>query len=394
MELLILGASARAAAASAIRAGLSSRTIDLFVDRDLRAIAPAARISIRTYPDGFEALAAEAPPSPWMYTGALENLPDLVDRIARVRPLWGNPGDVLRAVRDPFLVESTLRAAGLPCPEVRRYSDELPDDGSWLAKPLASAGGNRIYPLEGAIWSYFARTSNETALYESQLPSTYFQKRIEGIDLAAIFVADRSDARLLGVTRQWIGGEGSPGAFAYRGSHGPWPLSEEERCRIARLGSALASAFGLAGLFGVDLILREGEPWPVEVNPRYTASVEVLELALGIPALLEHARVFDPSMGEVPSPPDPPRGRQTVVGKVILFAPAECRFPFRWSPSGRQRFADLPDPGTSFDAGDPVMTLIQRANSIEECRGILDRRLRAWSRRLAQDRQGFEPFGT
>ena len=41
------------------------------------------------------------------------------------------------------------------------------------------------------------------------------------------------------------------------------------------------SAFGLAGWFGVDFILRDGIPWPVEINPRYTASVEIHELASG-----------------------------------------------------------------------------------------------------------------
>ena len=30
-----------------------------------------------------------------MYTGALENHPELVDQLAWIVPLWGNPGDVL-----------------------------------------------------------------------------------------------------------------------------------------------------------------------------------------------------------------------------------------------------------------------------------------------------------
>ena len=36
---------------------------------------------------------------------------------------------------------------------------------------------------------------------------------------------------------------------------------------------------GLRGVFGIDAIVRNGVPWPVEVNPRYTASVEVIEIA-------------------------------------------------------------------------------------------------------------------
>ena len=118
------------------------------------------------------------------------------------------------------------------------------------------------------------------------------------------------------MTRQLIGVPGSP--FAYRGSIGPWPVP-------ARLREAL-SCWGI-----LSLVLRSRRPvrrrlhpprrraLAVEVNPRYTASVEVLELALGRSLLIEH---FVPAC----------RGRRTgqpirliasisrVVGKAILFA--------------------------------------------------------------------------
>ena len=84
-SLLILGASARAAAASAVRAGLAPRAIDLFADADLRAICSAAQVD--DYPEGLFAAAIEAPAAPWMYTGGLENYPRLVDDLAARRPL-------------------------------------------------------------------------------------------------------------------------------------------------------------------------------------------------------------------------------------------------------------------------------------------------------------------
>jgi len=374
MDLLILGASTRAAAASALRAGLSPRCADLFADRDLRAIAPVARLDRHSYPDGLEAIAAQAPPGPWMYTGALENHPDLVDRIARARPLWGNPGATLRAVRDPIAVAEVLARAGLPCPGVRREMDGLPRDGSWLIKPIASAGGLGIRPL----------TPDAPPAPD---PPHYYQERIEGVDLAALFVGDRRGARLLGVTRQWIGGDRARGAFAYRGSLGPWPISDAAHARTGALGSTLAAAFGLVGLFGVDLVMRGGCPWPVEVNPRYTASVEVLERALGASFLADHARAFDPSTpvsDRTRTPPPPPRA----VGKVVVFAPSACRFPHGVIAGRRpsRRFADLPESGASFAEREPVMTLLQSAGSLDDCRRILEARLSLWTRRLARPR--------
>ena len=91
------------------------------------------------------------------------------------------------------------------------------------------------------------------------------------------------------------------------------------------MGATLAASFGLIGLFGVDLILRDDVPWPVEVNPRYTASVEVLELALGRSLLADHARACD---AEPTGPVMAPVAlRPRFVGKLIVFAPTRCRFP-------------------------------------------------------------------
>src|SRR5687767_10917006 len=104
--LLILGASARAAASSAARAGFAPRAADLFADADLAALCRVTRID--DYPGEFPAAARKFPPSPWMYTGGLENYPELVDQIAAERPLLGNSGSVLREVRDPFKLAAAL----------------------------------------------------------------------------------------------------------------------------------------------------------------------------------------------------------------------------------------------------------------------------------------------
>jgi predicted ATP-grasp superfamily ATP-dependent carboligase len=374
---LILGASARAAASSARRAGLKPIAVDLFADRDLREIGPAQRIAAASYPEGVADAADAVPVAPWIYTGALENHPELVDRIARHRPLWGNDAPTLRAVRDPFAVAATLRQAGVRCPAVRADPKGLPLDGSWLVKPLASAGGRGIVPLgkgdAGAV-----------------SPLCYYQERIAGTSLSALFVAGRGDATLAGVTRQCIGRRDSP--FAYTGSLGPWPISPRVRARIEAIGRALAAGFGLVGLVGVDLILREGMPWPVEVNPRYTASVEVLELALGHSLLADHARACDPDAAARSVPITPrPCSRPSVVGKSIVFAPTRCRFPGSDDPVATAddafaipRVADVPDAGTCFEVGEPVLTLIAGGRSMAACRLRLERRRARWVRRLRQ----------
>ncbi len=370
-SLHIVGASARAAAQSAARAGLRPATADLFADVDTHHAAdPIRRVAPGEYPEGLLAVVADGPPGPWCYTGALENHPGLVDRIASVRPLWGNPGWILRGVRDPVAVADVLVRAGLPGPGVRYSSRGVPKEGSWLVKPLSSAGGRRI-----RSW----REDSETPVWPA-----YYQEKIEGPSLAAAFVAKDGRAEFLGISRQLHGG---PRGFAYRGSLGPWPLDEEETERIGRMGLAFASAFGLMGLFGVDLIWRDGWPWPVEINPRYTASMEVLERATGRSFLAEHARAFDPVLAKRlrPRRVRPPNGR--CIGKAFILAPASCRFPTHPLRNGEgwPRLADLPWPGERFSAGEPVVTVFASGPTLEVCETRLARRVAVWAERLRRN---------
>ncbi len=88
-HLILFGASVRAAAFSAIRAGLRPWCCDLFADADLQNVCPARALPPADYPEGFVEVCARAPAGPWMYTGALENYPALIERMSKLRTLWG-----------------------------------------------------------------------------------------------------------------------------------------------------------------------------------------------------------------------------------------------------------------------------------------------------------------
>ena len=141
-KLAIVGASARAAAFSAIRAGYEVVAADLFADADLARVAAVTRIS--NYPEGLADWLAATECDAWMYTGALENYPDLVDRMAAIRPLLGNSGAPLRDVRDPMKLQLALTGAGMLFPETRTSPAGLPLDGSWLCKTYGGASGSGV----------------------------------------------------------------------------------------------------------------------------------------------------------------------------------------------------------------------------------------------------------
>jgi predicted ATP-grasp superfamily ATP-dependent carboligase len=368
-HLILLGASVRAAAFSALRAGLRPWCADLFADADLRAISPVVAVPAADYPDGLVELARQGPPGPWMYTGALENRPDIVRKIRSERAaLWGNNSAVLQQARSPLVIDSLFACAKITRPDVRLEAASVPTDGSWLVKPLRGAGGSGIQVWKGQVRG------------QPRLRGVYFQQFVEGEPHAAVFVAVGRRACLLGVTRQLIGESwlhAEP--FHYCGSIGCLAPLPAHRQALDRLGNALVEGCGLRGLFGVDYVLKDGIPWPVEINPRYTASVEVLEHSLGTPALALHHQAFAPDRAG-PIPTIPPSARPP-IGKAILFARALLDFPaegpwiatFRKPPDPWElpAFADIPVAGQHIEAGQPILTFFARGDTALACRDTL-----------------------
>jgi predicted ATP-grasp superfamily ATP-dependent carboligase len=362
-HLLILGASTRAAAFSALRADLRPWCIDLFGDVDLQACCPTSTLARADFPAGFVRGIRQAPPGPWIYTGALENRPRLVRQLARLRPLWGNDGPVLAIARSPGMLAKVLDRAGLRSPAIVFPGTAPLPNVSWLIKPRHGAGGKGIHYWTGQ------------PLPQRSKHRVYYQEYIEGEPCAAVYVGDTTVTRLLGVTRQLVGEDWlHAAAFQYCGSVGPLILNSSLRDTFERLGSAVARGCGLRGLFGIDCVLRDGVPWPVEVNPRYTASMEVLEYAAGFSAIGWQWSVFDRNAPE----PKPPTGRfRSMIGKAILFAKAPLTFPVEgpWletyrSPSSIHdppAFADIPRPGQRIGTSRPILTLLALGESLEAC---------------------------
>ena len=282
-----------------------------------------------------------------------------------------------------------------------------------MRKPLSSAGGRAV-----CVWN------DQNSLREIPDP-VYFQQFREGSTLSAVFLRAGESVELLGMTRQLVGHEWSKASepFLYCGSIGPLvpdrselELHERMCRRLTDAVELLAARSGLRGIFGVDFIQDgRGIPWILEVNPRYTASVEVLELALQksllfVPRMPAHLR---PSVESAPA----------VVAKVILYAqepltapdlrmlsrsrlPGGSRPPLRKDkgpdlgevPDSRSAWqvpalADVPVPGTSIQATWPICTVMATGSTEVEClRSLRDRVDTVW--KMVNDRANEFPITT
>lgn len=338
----VIGVSARAAVQSLARAGYSAWAIDLFGDTDLRQLADVLVCPVDDYPHGLVALAARHPPSPFLYTGGLENHSEILATLMTLHELWGNDPEVVQQVRDPWLLASRFPEA-FPC--VVPTGEACPKFGSWLSKPLHSGGGLGIRWAEAG---------------EAASGSRYFQEYVAGVSASAVCL----DGRCLGVTRQWHGRRWLHATnFIWCGNLGPWTDDPEVVGFCRRWCRRLYQTFGLRGIWGFDLIRGRREIRIVEINPRYPAATEVLEWAYSMP-------ILDGWPAERAEPP-------CCVGKAIYYAPRDLVFPEngpwqtqakqQWDPWRWSSYADIPPAGTRISQGRPVLTLLARRSTLADC---------------------------
>ncbi|MEJ7812380.1 MAG: ATP-grasp domain-containing protein, partial [Gemmatimonadaceae bacterium] len=141
----------------------------------------------------------------------------------------------------------------------------------------------------------------------------------------------------------------------------------------AALARAVTEEFGLIGVNGVDFVLRDGIPVTIEVNPRYSASMELAERAYGVPVFAVHARAC---AGELPRFDLARARRRTagVVGKAIVYARRAVRptRTERWLADHTVR--DVPRPGERIARGRPICTVFATGASAAACHAALARR--------------------
>lgn len=349
--IVVVGLVTRAIAQSARRAGYPVHTVDYFGDLDQKELVP--NVSLRRdlgLPFRVDLLvraAREVHADAAVYTAPFENHPEAVAELAAGRCLLGNPPEVLARVRDLRVLGTLLGSAGFRVPKMFDSNDCIPEAGSWLCKPVRSGGGHGIRPWAGGPVP----------------PGHVVQEFVPGQPASALFLASNGEARLLAVTAQLIGlpSFGASG-FRYCGNLLPLPCDDRTLREIHRLVQVLSRAFSLRGANGVDFVLTPQGPVVLEVNPRYTAAMELVERAGGGSVFDLHVRACLGVLPEVVSV----RSEAGTWGKAVLYARRTVRLPDT-RPWLTQGVCDVPFPGDEVREGQPICTLIAQGSSREDC---------------------------
>ena len=382
MSILVVGLSTRAIADSAFNAGYRIVTVDHFGDRDQKEkIENHSLLRDFKIPFSARGLLAASRRLEFRsvgYISNLENYPEIVAELSKRGRLLGNAPEVLRKARDWRQLRRLCFEEGIPTAETLLPGEEKKADrvSRWLLKPVRSGGGHGIRFWDGS------------PVKEADV----LQGFVEGRPASAAFVADGKNSVVIGVSEQLIGcRELGARKFAWCGNILPLRLDRPGAAAffetVEAMAARLTRCLGLRGVNGLDLVAADDAdgcpiPYLVEVNPRYTGSMELVESAYGLNVFSLH---LDAMAGRLPRFSLAQRMQdRPFTGKGIVFARRSCIVPEAMGGVEQGR-RDIPFPGDLIKAGHPICTVFGRGDTRQSCLGNLWANARAVRREIGDE---------
>lgn len=372
--------------------------IDRFADQETRSVLGSRCLQARDWGHA-KTLVRQMSRSPrirtrrsaggywWLATGGLELMPDLLQTLT-----WSGGrllGCSLEAIRFAKSVDKWACGMKSVCAGVPDFRIRLTGPGRWHRK--------RNWADQGADF--------------------FWQRHIDGQLCSALYLLNRGQSQLVGTTRLWVNpGQSEIEPFGYLGNEIRTDLGKREVCELNEIGSWLAQKSGFRGLVGIDYF-ENGNVCPIEINPRCTASVELVHATSGHNLWLGHVSAVIQSCIEDEKDEDllTSLERDPFMRQMAESPLAENTLPF---PSGRQgakrifyhrgptgqvtaewleqvvmtadRYADIqsisisvldrPQPGTVVHTGEPLLTLLLTAETDQTDRPAADRSPTFWLR--------------
>jgi len=356
--ILVVAVSARTLAEAVARCGRRVVAVDLFGDDDTRAAAagvavvpgtPGAGPDLAAVTAAAAALAGEhGAPAGVVVGSGFEHRPAALAALAARWPLLGCPPETVAMVKDPRRLAVCCADQSIPHPEITFAPPA--DPRGWLAKRAGAAGGGHVVPAAEA---------------PAAGGGHYFQRRVDGRALSATIVCDGGGARLLAFCAAALAPTAAA-PYRFGGLAGPVAIDAAMHAEIAAAANRLAAATGLVGLVGLDLVVDGRRWWLIEVNPRPTAAVDVLDR--GAPPLLA-LHLAACGGAPVPAWAPPP----TVAATAVVYAARDgvtgaAVWP-RW-------VSDRPPAGTVVPAGAPICTVRAEGDDAAALAHHLDDRAR------------------
>ena len=343
MKILVAGINIRHIAASARRAGHEVIAADCYCDRDLSLWAEETVRLPRQEPEKCLIRLVEKFRPDSLVLG-----PGLEEARVQGAPVLNNPPEKTSQVSDKLWLASWLEREGFPFIRTQASPERMPYP--FLVKPRRGAGGVGCRVVRSAA----------DLLWQDGLIA---QELISGRPASVSVIGNGSEARAIAVNEQliglaWAGVRG----YRYSGNITPLEAPQRQMADMAAMAEEIIAGLGLVGSNGVDFLLGESGPVPVEVNSRFQGSLDSVELSCGVNVFQAHLQSFSGIL------PDPPKPSLCTAGRAVLYAPSPLTIGVDLLCSWT---ADVPGVGSRIEADEPVLSIISRGADREKALSCL-----------------------
>ena len=284
-KLCLFGASVRTAAESARLAGYEVYAVDRFGDRDTLAVSKQhlqmpdlTQVSEDTYQAFRNSVVSLTNQMPFLVVGGVR----ASERLLKSLPLQPSGMQQLKAASQLRLIQILQEAC---CGTLFRIpvSWNLGDTNTlgsnlgerdfgsspYLLKDLSDSGGL------GVSWYQCGMIQGNSQIARSAVVQQWVPGRLYG----SSFLSNGREVAILGTCQgRFTRIQDLP--FVYTGSRGPISVDALIREALLQVAERLIRRTGFRGIFNLDWVKAKSErPYLIEVNPRWSGAVEILEMA-------------------------------------------------------------------------------------------------------------------
>jgi predicted ATP-grasp superfamily ATP-dependent carboligase len=367
---LVIAFNSRPIAVSAKKAGYNVLAVDFFGDLDLQAVAEHVfsvlwqrkghSIRRKYYRPISEYMQLLAESMADEYYGKIEFIligsgfddePKIWEQFNNIAPIIGNAPEII-SHSDRLKIYKIASKLGIECPQTTLVKDE--EDAFEIAK-------NFGYPVvlttprsAGGLYVKFVSHKDELHKIYNELSESrkkiLIQEFIQGVDASCSVLGTGKDCQAIAVTEQLIGSStlGVPMHFGYCGNIVPLKNAAAIIENIRGISQELGSKLGLLGSNGFDFVIKDDQPYLIELNPRFQGSLECIEAVTSSNLVKLHIEACN---GKLPEKPLETKGYAV---KMIVYAKNRTITP---NLSQLPHIVDLPVEGIILEPSNPVCTV-------------------------------------
>ena len=357
-RVLVAGFATRHVACSAKNAGYEVHSIDAFCDQDLQWNTESCTIfeDLESLPGQIEEICKKIDPDYLVVTSGAEE-------ISVSKKISGSCKDKAGIFTDKQKIQDFFQENSIRVPAILA-------DGSYPAmlKPCKGAGGWRNTVVE---------SPEEENNFCEMWPETPYirQEVVKGIPCSVSCIASGGRAKAIAANLQYLrGGEGDR-AYGFAGA--ATPFTAEKTGELMKEAERIASLSGCTGSIGIDFILAEDGIYAIEVNPRFQATLDIIEMSTGFKIFEAHINACKGIL-----PESAPKAKK-VVARRIMFAERDLivRDDLK---KFHPHVADIPRKNSEIEEGGAIISVYGEGDTLAGAESSLDKTIKEIGRYISR----------